>query len=81
LATWISWPHSTSLHLLAAHTGHSARSSIARPFLVFGLSKRNIWSALAYRHDKCRAANGALTEGLRTDKCQSRIWSSHILSK
>jgi len=81
LATWISWPLSTSLHLLAAHTGNCARSSIAHPLLVFGVSTRNVWSALAYRHDKCRAANGALTEGLGTGKCQSRIWSSHILTK
>ena len=60
------------------HTQDTAcvRFAIAHSLPVLGLR-----TALAYRHDKCRAANGALTEGLRTGKCRSRIWSSPILSK
>jgi len=57
------------------------RSAISHPLPVFGLRTRNIWTALTYRHDKCRTADGALTEGLGTDKCQPWIWSSPILSK
>jgi len=81
LATWFSWPHSTSILLLAAHKGYCVRSSTAYPLPVLGLRTRNVWTALAHKHDKCRAANGALTEGLGTGKCRPRLWSSPILSK
>jgi hypothetical protein len=63
------------------HTEYCVRSTIAHPLPMSGLRTRNIWTALAYRHDKCRTANGALTEGLRTGKCPSRIWSWWIPSK
>jgi hypothetical protein len=81
LATWFSWPHSTPLLLVATHTGYCVRSAIAYPLPVLGLRSRNVWTALAHKHDKCRAANGALTEGLGNGKCLSQIWSSPILSK